>query len=212
MYKAGSANGDYHGQMNHGNFEKWIDEKLIPNLPPRSVVVMDNAPYHTIQVDKPPNKYTLNDMKEWLRRKEVTFDANLHKVDLYALVEKHRPIEKTFRVDHRLSECGHTVLRLPPYMCNLSPIELAWAKMKRHVRDNNVTDDLSLKRLKELMEMALHSKEDWEGYCRHVVKLEDEYRQKHNLMPTTVDSVIISLGGNHDDSSEESDSELATPL
>ncbi|KAJ4446436.1 hypothetical protein ANN_13132 [Periplaneta americana] len=34
VYKAGSASGDYHGQMNQVNFEKWVDEKLIPNLPP----------------------------------------------------------------------------------------------------------------------------------------------------------------------------------
>jgi len=34
-------------------WKKWIQEKLIPNLPEKSVVVFDNAPYLTIQVDKP---------------------------------------------------------------------------------------------------------------------------------------------------------------
>jgi hypothetical protein len=46
MYKAGTTTGDYHGQMNSGNFEKWITVQVIPNLPPSSTVVMDNAPYH----------------------------------------------------------------------------------------------------------------------------------------------------------------------
>ncbi|KAJ4430913.1 hypothetical protein ANN_19505 [Periplaneta americana] len=84
---------------------------------------MDNAPYHSVQVDKAPNKYAPNrDMIEWLRRKGVEVSEKLHKVDLFSLIEKHRPQEKTFRVDRRLVEFGHPVLRLPPYKCDLSPI------------------------------------------------------------------------------------------
>jgi hypothetical protein len=44
IYMAGSATGDYHGQMNAENFEKWAVEKLIPNLPAQSVTVLHNAP------------------------------------------------------------------------------------------------------------------------------------------------------------------------
>jgi transposase len=32
-------------------------------------------------------------------------------------------------------------------MCDSNPIELAWAKIGRNVRENNVTGDLSLKKL-----------------------------------------------------------------
>jgi hypothetical protein len=53
IYEAGSAMGDYHGQMNAANFEKWAVEKLIPNLPAQSVTVLDNAPYHCLQFDNP---------------------------------------------------------------------------------------------------------------------------------------------------------------
>ena len=33
--------------MDSYNFEKWFKEQLLPNLGPNSVIVMDNAPYHS---------------------------------------------------------------------------------------------------------------------------------------------------------------------
>jgi hypothetical protein len=36
IYEAGSVIGDYHGQMNCTNFKKWMQEKLITNLPEKS--------------------------------------------------------------------------------------------------------------------------------------------------------------------------------
>jgi hypothetical protein len=57
IYKAGNSKGDYHCQMNHVNFEKWVWDKLVWSLPTNSVVVMDNAPYHSMRVDKIPSKY-----------------------------------------------------------------------------------------------------------------------------------------------------------
>ena len=55
IYKANTTQGDYHGQMNPNIFEKWAKEKLLSNLPESSVFVIDNAPYHTVQIDKIPN-------------------------------------------------------------------------------------------------------------------------------------------------------------
>jgi hypothetical protein len=34
--------------MNFDNYERWLKKKLIPNLPPNSVLVVDNAAYHKI--------------------------------------------------------------------------------------------------------------------------------------------------------------------
>jgi hypothetical protein len=59
VYKAAAATGDYHGQMNGTNFEKWVHEMLAPNLPGASVIVSDNVPYHSVQVDKVPSKYAV---------------------------------------------------------------------------------------------------------------------------------------------------------
>jgi transposase len=34
---------------------------------------------------------------------------------------------------------GHTVIRLPPYHCELNPIELVWSQVKGYVARNNTT-------------------------------------------------------------------------
>lgn len=54
--KANTTTGYYRGQMNVVNFIKWIRKPALPSLPPKSVVVIDNAPYHGEQEDKVPNK------------------------------------------------------------------------------------------------------------------------------------------------------------
>ncbi len=58
--------------MNGEKFEEWTREVLIPKLPPRSVVVMDNASYHSVVTDEskcPTQKTRKDDIKDWLRQK-----------------------------------------------------------------------------------------------------------------------------------------------
>lgn len=43
VQKAGSTR-DYHGQISSANFEKWRVEKLVPNIPPHVVIVLNNTP------------------------------------------------------------------------------------------------------------------------------------------------------------------------
>ncbi len=66
VFKAHSSTGDYHDEMNGTNFLKWLNEKLIPNMPARSVLIVDNAPYHNLQTDKCPVQGTLKaDVQAW---------------------------------------------------------------------------------------------------------------------------------------------------
>jgi transposase len=126
VYKAGSVAGDYHGQMNSANFEKWVVGKLVPSLPPHAVIALDDSPYHCIQVDKPPSAYTLkSDMISWLRNSCVDCNASMRKDSRYKLIVPLKPKEKDFKLGRILSDYEHTVVRLPPYMCDLNPIELA---------------------------------------------------------------------------------------
>ena len=40
--------------MNGDVFEHWFEEKLLPNLPEKCIIVLDNASYHSHQVKKIP--------------------------------------------------------------------------------------------------------------------------------------------------------------
>ena len=53
------------------------------------------------------------------------------KFELMHLVQINKNAEKTYKIDELIKSHGHNVLRLPPYMCDLNPIELAWAQLKR---------------------------------------------------------------------------------
>jgi hypothetical protein len=54
IYKSRQKTGDYHNEMDSKNYARWLKTMLIPNLPLKSILVIDNASYHNIQTDKPP--------------------------------------------------------------------------------------------------------------------------------------------------------------
>ena len=40
--------------MNHVNYKKWLQEKLTPNLESKSVIVVNIASYHNVQLNWHP--------------------------------------------------------------------------------------------------------------------------------------------------------------
>ena len=90
-WKAKSSTGDYHDEMNGDNF-KWVKEKLIPHLPPKSVLIIDNAPYHNLQVNKCPTQASRKaDIQVWLTRQKIPFGATLLKAELLQICKQHKP-------------------------------------------------------------------------------------------------------------------------
>ncbi|XP_054281395.1 uncharacterized protein LOC128999064 [Macrosteles quadrilineatus] len=102
IYKGNSAKGDYHGQMNFSNFEKWIRERVLPNLPSNSVIVIDNAPYHGEQEDKVPNKSsTKKVMVEWLSKHGKDYEEmTTRKAELFEAIERLKPPQKVYKIDN----------------------------------------------------------------------------------------------------------------
>jgi len=69
IYKAGLEAGDYHGQMNATNFERWGAKKLTSNFPPQPVIVLDNSPNYCLLVDRPLATCTVKTGMLWLCRR-----------------------------------------------------------------------------------------------------------------------------------------------
>ena len=51
-YHGKKTTGDYHDEMNSNHFEEWFHDKLLSNLNNNSLVVMDNALYHSRRIKK----------------------------------------------------------------------------------------------------------------------------------------------------------------
>ena len=129
VFKAHSATEDYHKEVNHQALLKWFN-KVTPNLSQKSVLVMDNAPYHNVQVDRSPvraNKKVM--MQEWLTRHMIPRDVKMFKDKLHTLIKKHTPA-LVYVVDQILESHGHLGLRLPPYHDDLNHTELIWRNLK----------------------------------------------------------------------------------
>ena len=199
---------DYHSEMNTNIFQRWTKEQLIPNLKTPSVIVMDNASYHSTQLagTKAPISSTLKaDMVKWLADHGTDVNPKWTKSKLYELIQsKKEHLSKTYEVDTLLQSYGHEVLRLPPYHCDLNPIELIWADVKRFVATNNST--FKKRDTKTLIEKAFASvsASKWESSCKHVIKIEKEYWSRDNIQPARVNPIIINLD---DDSSDEGEDE-----
>ena len=194
--------------MNTKNYTKWLKEILIPNLPPKSVLVVDNASYHNTQFDKPPTSNSLvKDMKSWLTEKNIPFPENFSKTKLYELIKLHKPRQKSYVIDSILAEHGHTALRLPPYHPDLNPIELIWSDVKEWVGQRNTTfkinevERLCRQRFEEI------GREKWENVCSHVDKIEQHYFEKDGLVENRIEQILIQ-----DDGVDSSDSDFSVSV
>ena len=173
---------------------------------------MDNASYHSVQIPgtKAPVSGTRKpEMQKWLQERGVSFHDKLTKPKLYELVQKEKEtLSKTYEVDTMLTENGHHVVRLPPYHCELNPIELIWGDMKGYIsRQNNTFKVNDVKHLIDESFAQIDGKK-WKNACKHVCSVEQQYWKKDNIQGAEVNPIIIRLGdfSSDDDEEEEEDS------
>ena len=60
---------------------------------------------------------------KWLDAKGVAYPQKALKPELWKLARKKSSDEPKYNVDELIKSYGHEVLRLPPYHCDLNPIE-----------------------------------------------------------------------------------------
>ena len=205
---------DYHSEMNSKVFLDWFENQLIPELNQPSVIVLDNASYHNVRnIDcvTPTSSALKATMQEWLSSRNINFSSKMTKIELYALIKRHKP-EIRYQTDE-IAECnGHLVLRTPVRHCELNPIELIWAQVKHNVAVNNTS--FKMKDVEKLTHEALNnvSKDNWIKCVNHVLKIENEMRRIEGIQES-IDPVVIHFDSSSDDDDTEAyslDSDTST--
>ena len=134
IFEAKKKTGDYHGQMNWGNFSRWFTEQLLPNIPENSIIIMDNASYHNTTEENtfPKSNARKENLRKWLDDIGIPWGADLLKAELYALCKPFEP-KPEYKIDQIAEAAGHSILRTPQYHPELQPIEMCWGVMKNHM-------------------------------------------------------------------------------
>lgn len=195
---------EYHEEMNSQAFKEWFT-KILEKVESNSIIVMDNAPYHSEKNEKIPNmSYRKQQIAEWLRSKGVIVPEDALKIELLSKVKEIKHNYNTYKIDEIAKSKNCTVLRLPPYHCNLNPIELIWAQVKGFVAAHN--KHFQLKDVKNLVEQGIRSvtPDSWKKCISHVIEKEENTMWNvDNNGEETIENFIINLG----ESSESSETD-----
>ena len=162
---------------------------MLPNVSPNSVIVMDNASYHSVKLEKIPTlSWRKSDLRDWLIKQGVQPQDNLLKAELHELAKK-LDITTTYVIDSIAEEAGHQVLRFPPYHCQYNPIELIWARVKG-------TADLRPLVLEAIKNVT---PENWKAAVGHAEQLQTDDAARDIVIDRFIDSFIITLTSSSSD-------------
>jgi transposase len=153
VFSSTAKTSDYHDNMNAVLFTKWMEEQLLPSLEKPSLLILDNAPYHSVEVEKQPvSSWKKRDIEKWLVEKNISFSSVALKHELLYTAQNNKQ-PKRYVIDELVNKYGHQVLRLPPYHCQFNAIEEIWGitkvYYKSHMGRDGYGDDKVLAMWKE---------------------------------------------------------------
>ncbi|XP_022173581.1 uncharacterized protein LOC111036015 [Myzus persicae] len=185
---------DYHDEMNGDTFYEWF-VRILPLLKENAVIVMDNASYHSVKKCKIPTmSWKKKDIIDWLEMKGEIVNHPIVKNDLIIRVKKIKNQYDKYVIDECAKDNGKIVLRLPPYHCELNPIELAWSSVKSYVRTHNNT--FKIKDVLELLKKGVEhvTAEMWTNFVGHVVKEEEKFLNIEHITDEVFDELPEAEG------------------
>jgi transposase len=175
VFKSTRKTGDYHGQMNSDLFQKWFVEMLLENIPPNSLIIMDNASYHnTLAEHSPPTPLcSKKRILEWLEKNKIYCRTDCLKPELVEILKKIAP-EPSYAIDEIAWSKGHEVIRTPPYHPELQPIETCWGVVKNHIARHS---DFTMQNLMQQLEVGFEkvTGKTCAGIIKKVREIEDNF-------------------------------------
>lgn len=182
VFKSTKKTGDYHGQMNHELFTKWFTKQLLPNIPERSLIIMDNASYHNVlSIDSDPTATSKKEvMIAWLNKNGVPVSDDILKAELIELLDKITTTP-TYAIDVLAAKEGHKVIRTPPYHPELQPIETCWGIVKNQIARNC---DFTMANLQKQLHLAFEkvTSKSCIGIINRVKTIEDKFWNEDNQL------------------------------
>ncbi|KAI5645071.1 hypothetical protein NE865_03045 [Phthorimaea operculella] len=207
MYDANKRDLKDESECRRENFEQmenWYKYHLLPVLKPNSIVVVDGgSPFNNRVLNPAPHSNsTKKEMMDYLTARNIPHSPDSYKPQLYQLVLMNKDKFWDYKINSLFMEHGHTVLRIPPYHRELSPIKNILTNVKSYIgKDVCLTAESVLKIAKERV-LSL-SKEDWKVACRVVEAEENDLKTTDKL----IDEISESPFKNVDEQSEESEDE-----
>jgi transposase len=190
-FKSTRKTGDYHGQMNQELFTKWFSEKLLPNIPEGSLIIMDNAAYHNVLSahSAPTATCKKEKIRSWLEQNNIPLRDDCLKVEMVEILNKIAP-SPSYVLDDIAAEHGHEILRTPPYHPELQPIETCWAVVKNQIAR---TCDFTMANLVAQLEEAFGSvtAKTCSGLIKKVRMVEDKFWEEDALLDAHLEYQFI---------------------
>ncbi|KAF1755853.1 hypothetical protein GCK72_012304 [Caenorhabditis remanei] len=144
---------DYHQYMSSDLYTQYM-EKVLPLIVKatpagrQAVLVIDNASIHNTLVETLPTKSSnKSELLAFLEKYQVDTAAGATNKELWEEVQivmearGGRDALKRYLTDEYAATLGVLIVRLPPYHCQFSPIELVWNQLKSHLRTAGKTSD-----------------------------------------------------------------------
>lgn len=182
---------------------------MLNHLKEPSVIVMDNASYHSTLKDNFPKSNSRKIVvEEWLKNKNIEFSPQERLSELRERVKQLILTYKRYELDEIALEKGHEVIRLPPYHCQYNPIELIWAQVKGEVAKKNNT--FKMADVENLAHAAMDAvtQEDWQKCVAHAGKIQEEDNSKEVLRDVMLEPIIITLQDDDSDWGDEDDEDI----
>lgn len=124
--------------------------------------------------------------------------------ELLVLVSEVKHLYEHFKVDVCAKEHGHSILRLPPYHCELNPIEMIWSQVKGFVSAENRS--FKMPDVEKLTNAAIKrvTPEKWAACVKHVRDEEQKMWDMDALQDTRVEPMIFQVNCGSSDSEDGS--------
>ncbi|KAJ8919248.1 hypothetical protein NQ315_003831 [Exocentrus adspersus] len=139
------------------------------------------------------------------------FEEGMVRRQLLDIIRQHKERYNLYVTDEMAKKDDKIVLRLPPYHCELNPIEMIWAQVKNDVAARNTT--FKITDVKPLLIDALNkiTEVNWKKCVDHVIKEAEKMSKLDGIMDDVIEPLIISINNDSDSDSSSSDGEQHTP-